>query len=853
MFSCLKRMIIKFVPAFRLARDGKVGSHHHNPKARSISKVYSWRKSGASFLYQYHTVKLPFYSMPQLTVIRLKLNTAIRRHRYTKSVSEPTVSVFWSGSDERIRGISLDDVFINKFPLTQRRTIKSKPSTFQEPIYEDSMNPNYHFCYKQKQPVLNSSRVSRISVQATTQSIQTIAGVQVSEVEAFQHRGILEHYRNIMPGKVDALTPRRRTSTRTIEPIKRGGKPRGTTHTPKIGVESVEKPELVCRKQQMQWVVGVELPETFVEINDVSVFQEKIELKNDHRHEYFWPLQDLRGKVEVEYGDGSSIRQNSISLGNEDYLLFKLGGQARSVGRHIKTAAAGWHLLIVRQLVNLEEGLSDSCELTPEVTVYPGHLGYVVAFEKGDLKLAFRDRQGKLVEIRPRSSHFELAGNRISDGDAEKGPLFGKQLPRICAKKITWRSVKTVIFGEEGSKKNRWRTEFHPVKGNKEQELPIPPEHIRSSWYFLRFYDDDNNLIESLDFRFLSSLIKIEFQPARISPSHNGHESVSVQIFHEEGCIVHRCDDTPVDIGLARESKKTLLTVPAISNCDRSRWSVTDKSRTSVELFVVVERIWWAVGEEYDLPTAWIDQRIELSPDDFKATSNKALWLLFPEIRFTKTVDVGFSESSIRPYPVKVDERAVSIPLRDYCDAPELRMPGLAWLKVWIPHHGTQTIPVCELKINAECTFCGFSSDNEDDLLSHIKASHSPVLRETYFKSLSYNEVRNSFPELKLPSRIYKCGHCKFYVKADDYSDHPTSSICKHIEDYCQVVDREHGPPSLSFFPVSNADEVRKNVIASLPHVYRCTKCDEEFRDPEMIDLFDHFAVSHKEMLFKPR
>ena len=104
-----------------------------------------------------------------------------------------------------------------------------------------------------------------------------------------------------------------------------------------------------------------------------------------------------------------------------------------------------------------------------------------------------------------------------------------------------------------------------------------------------------------------------------------------------------------------------------------------------MQITILVERLWWAVGREGALPLEWKDQLLSLTCDDFAATSKKALWVRLPARRWTDTVLVGFEQSRAQPKAVKVTEKEICVPLRDFEGCQEMGDRDRdQFLSIWI-------------------------------------------------------------------------------------------------------------------------------------------------------------------------
>lgn len=460
------------------------------------------------------------------------------------------------------------------------------------------------------------------------------------------------------------------------KPINRGGRPRDLT----VGIEKQPprkpkiralKPEIVCWKRERQWLLMVEVPEEFLGNSNLTILQNDLSLSQDESEETCWRLRQLHSDVTVCWNEDGAVQEAKVELGHDDYLLFKLSGLDQ--GRLVKFPSSGLYLVIAPEAWERDEELSGPAPVAPEPVLFTGYRAHFFDLEKGgDQKIAFRlpDREMKIIESK--APRFELIGSGIGDASEHIGPLFGESPPRIRALDAqAWSSVRTIIVGEEGRGRNRWRMSFSPDPDQTEQDLPPDVADRKGGWYFLRFYNSDDDLIESLDFRFLSALRGIRLHQPLHLPARDGHESACVEFLHEADCAVQPVTDL-TNIQIERQGDKTILTVPPNSACDESRWSVGAAGGPRVEVTINVERIWWAVGEENNLPAEWHDRPVVLSREDLKATSSKALWLQLPKRRWVDRVLVGFERSKARPYSVKVTERTVAIPLREFGDYPEV-------------------------------------------------------------------------------------------------------------------------------------------------------------------------------------
>lgn len=475
------------------------------------------------------------------------------------------------------------------------------------------------------------------------------------------------------------------------EPIKRGGKPRGPTQShEKERTQQIKprlpRPEIVCWKRGRQWVLAVEVPDELLENSDLEVLQNGSPLQREDLDKAFWRLDRVSDEVIVRWNEAEALQEVRIELGREDYLLFRLSGGNLNRGRRVKFPSSGAYLVIAPEDWERDETLSGPPPATPESVSLAGYKAHFFDLEnKGDQKIAFRCADGQLRVIQTQAVRFQLVGKQLTDAGEHMGPLFGERPPRIRALDMQeWKGVGTIVVGEEGSGRGRWRAAFNPDPVQKEQDLPSEVADRRGGWYFLRFYNNDEDLIESMDFRFLSLLREIRILQVSHLPGADGHKPVCIEFLHSPGCAVQPVNGLD-NIYVECQHEKTLVTISPDPAYDEFRWLVGSAGGPQVEVTINVERVWWAVGEENNPPSQWRDQPLALSHNDFAATSSKALWLRLPMPRWVDKVLVGFERSKARSYDVRVADKTIAIPLREYGDYGEMGDKAQEHsLKVWI-------------------------------------------------------------------------------------------------------------------------------------------------------------------------
>jgi len=492
-------------------------------------------------------------------------------------------------------------------------------------------------------------------------------------------------------GQAQAETPQeeeKRAERKRVKPIERGGKPRGRVTKPKRQKPKQEsmralKPDIICWRRQTEWVLGIEVPNEYGAPSQLKVVQDGVALERVSYREGCWRLEKVSGKVTVVGQEGVP---SEIILGEEPYLVFKLSGSDLNQGRHVKSVSEGWYLVVVPQDWGRHE-VSGPPPVEPEYVVIEGFRAHFFLLERGLAEdIAFRTVDGVLNRIKTERPRFELIGNQYNDGSEDIGLLFLQEPPKIrVPKKRQWETIQTAIVGEEGPGRGKWRMEFKPTPELREQALPIEVAEKEAGWFFLKFYDDSDDLVESLDFRFARGLEKIALSTSPPLPDPEGHLSALVEFHHAPNYEVVPSCDTAESLQISCHQGKTTVEVPPNSNLDRTEWQVGPRDGPKTTVTVLVERLWWALSSEDKPPERWQDRHLDLSKEDFAAASQKAIWLRMPKRRWIKTVRAGFEYSKSRPYSLKVDEAAIVIPLREFGDFRKVYATIQALpLRVWI-------------------------------------------------------------------------------------------------------------------------------------------------------------------------
>ena len=243
--------------------------------------------------------------------------------------------------------------------------------------------------------------------------------------------------------------------------------------------------------------------------------------------------------------DGAAAKSALISLGTQPLIAFKLFGENQ--GRRVRSASRGSYLVIVPEDWKRDENRSGPASAEPEPVALPGCRAHFFALRRHLAAcIAFETCDGLRFEIESGEQKFELIGSRLPDANGEIGPLFGGQPPIIRAvNAAAWNNIGTIVVGNEGNTGQKWRTSLKPSRRSEEQHLPSVVADREGGWYFIRLYDVNDDLVESLDFRFLRGLTQITMPHLQPLPLSGGHQPLTVEFHHDADCFVKPMGGSP--------------------------------------------------------------------------------------------------------------------------------------------------------------------------------------------------------------------------------------------------------------------------------------------------------------------
>jgi len=634
-----------------------------------------------------------------------------------------------------------------------------------------------------------------------------------------------KHPKTLPPRRDDGATTPKLSISPALRPPRRGELQFHKEPTPRS-----TRPEIVCVQKQNVWILQIELPQEWLENHSgLQVRQNGLPLDGE---EGDWQLSAPYGNVKV-HSDQGIIWQVDLGEQATQPLVFKLSGDGER-GHRVRRVTRGWYLLIVP-----EDWIHTGFE--PQSVSIEGYHAYCRLVDD-QREICFQTPTRGNIAV-PRASLFTLKGNRLKDANEERPPLFGNTLPRIRAMNPSaWQSVETIVVGEEGRGRKEWSSvAFAPDKNQPEQDLPSEIAQWQASWFFVRFYDENVQLIDSMDFRLAYGLKEIRINSSSPFPGEGGHSATRVEFHHIADCKI----EPPSNVETTPSDGITIAEIPPQPTFDRTDWKIIPSGHTSTQITVLAERIWWAIGTKDQTPTdsEWMDKPLALTRADFVAVSDKAVWLRLPGPRWVDEIPVGFAQEAVRSFPVRVTEQTASIPLCDFCDSESLRQIGTSHFVMRL--NGVAT-PLAHVRVRAKCKYCPVLADSLDDLCNHIASQHLDAL----YPSLTYEEHRRRNPQL--PYRIAIClkPGCPYYACSYSPRENVTDLILEHIRRK-RHYDQDGHPRFEELFTV---EKIRARLPElPIPDIRRCTfpPCTWEKENSSPADLLRHLKEEHLNALYE--
>ena len=637
-----------------------------------------------------------------------------------------------------------------------------------------------------------------------------------------------------------------------IEAGKHGGRPRKSEE---ISLDSKGEKErelqprinILCKKNSWQWEIGIEIPDDLEFMENLCVLQAGEELNKVVQHKTLWFLKDIDVPVLIHWTEKDIPKCISIKA-DKKQLLFKLTDDQEN-GHLVKTISIGSYAVFVPEKWVRDDSISGSPTVDPENATLEGYKVHFFDFLYGDLgTVAFYSEDGKPISF-SKKLQFELLGNRIPDISDNIGPLFGGSIPMI--QMTTLKSliqITTIVIGEEGSGTKKWRTTLPYNQHSDLQQLPVELSTKGANWYFVRFYNSNNEFIDSFDFRYIPELQSVRVQ-------HNVETAIEstseIEFIFDGACTILPKDKfISIEENIISDGKTIARFYCNSIGQDTSHW-VVEGHENSVEITIDLSRLCWNLGDESTIPEKWNHKPVYLKRDIFKPTTSSCLYISLPRSHQNNHLLIGFRKENAQKFRVLSREKIIKISLRNFSDAREIELLNSAILNVWLnktsdfasdidSHFVIATLPQVNTKYYCSIDQCDFQTENQNQLMHHWDQKHDVLHFLQHVDN--YDEYLKHYSNIlgmNLPRKIYHCSHCKDYVSADDSFSNSSDAIYKHLID-------EHPGNTRSFRIVKSVDEIRNEVIDSLPTLYKCKYSDFYFEGMDSKAIWNHFLTSHE-------
>lgn len=633
-----------------------------------------------------------------------------------------------------------------------------------------------------------------------------------------------------------------------VAPVKRGGRPRvsaGQTRKKREWKQTTQDltRELVCWKRHRQWFVGIELPKRLRDQPDLKVFQDGEELAPAEGREACWLLNRIGGDVVAKWDENNHESQLKVSLGEENSLVFKLTGEQLQEGHRVKNISSGEYLILLPEawLQDEERCGPDVCHDEP--CAVEGYHAYFFLIDDIDNQIAFRDQEAAHYCLSISQPRFWLVGDVGCTTGERATPVFFGSPPKLRAPTPQdWEIVSEIVVGQEGPRKGRWKQRFTPTAGLVEQCFPPELEAKRGGWYFARIYDKNLDLIESLDFQFCSTITAILGCEFESFPKQDGYEEAVVKVFHDPSCEIALVSDQQLVV--EREKECTLFKVPPDHHFDKLSIRVRPRWGSKQELDLLVERVWWGLGEAGKEPEHWQDTPIQLRRRDFEPSKKTTLWIRFPRPGWVDAIEVGLEQNPLRRHPVKKADKTLPVLLHDFWDEVSKLSFGEHNILIRLSRQEKRYKGnVARIVVEIPCKHGDKAFFHEEDLFSDIKEEHL----EEHFCKLSYEELTDL--DSSLPRQILLCSYCnQFYSPSEHCGDY--EAMERHQKSECPGVLAKNDPNHmLKFIPVKDIDVIREKVLHELKPKFKCRYCNKAFEEDAREEMLDHLVKRHREKL----
>lgn len=399
----------------------------------------------------------------------------------------------------------------------------------------------------------------------------------------------------------------------------------------KVNRKSIEsRPRLMCRSVGDSWELYLRFNE-FTRSEKVFLNGEPIEVSGDE-----YPVVALTEHLNLEIA-GS---KNEIKLFAPDKpLIFKLTQRDRRTGMHVKKITSG-HFIVIAPVAWKRIGTpfveDQALRKDDRFRVHHFYREYDSKNEEEQIQ-AFEQCPNV-----PQTMPLQIRGTSVLEADGTE-LYIGENEPTLG----TPNPFSVILIGSVED--STWHEVFDPNDSSLSGVM-----NGREGRFYIRAYDHNKELADSLEFSYLSKLRGITVDRNEIQnrdlivPSEDGYDTMQVEF------LVSQSTDfevVPVNPNLHHPSTSTELSVQANHAADLIQCKLNIDGTTN-ELELKLPRVWWRVTSESNEESIdWNDRPIEMSQADYRDLSAKGSRL---EISLPSVVDscqIGFGENLDKKFP----------------------------------------------------------------------------------------------------------------------------------------------------------------------------------------------------------
>ena len=506
-----------------------------------------------------------------------------------------------------------------------------------------------------------------------------------------------------------------------VTPENRGGGSRTERET--IGqvelppaMASLLKPELIATRGSGDWQIFVEVDGA--DSSKLDVVQGKTPLPRDSNAFQFGPLRDLTTPLQILL-NGAKATERILATTADPILYFRF---RNDFGQEVRRPTRGLNLAVVPSQWQYDEARSGIPPIEPELIDAPGYRVHFLSVDKSPLIVFDRPAEGPFV-VKLSKPRFRLTGHCLSDAEEKMGPLFAGEPPTLESDNDDeLAKVHAIVFGAEGRGPGRWRGKWK-ANGDWSESWQEQVREHGSGWYFARLYNERDELIDSLDFRYVEGLKAVHNEPAHAKFRHE-REGISIEFVHDENVSVDIADAAPqLPQPIVRGPPTTAFAWPIDPNIRKAAFVVRDGG-SEVRATFDTDRIWWSLanGSAASSPS-WQLSPLELKPDNFVAVSSTVVLFRFPSSPSLEAF-VGFEYDDRRALLIRLGGRA-ALDLNTFSEVPNLAKFGTQTLSLWIREGEDEfELAVAHVKNSKKCRWCDVWLSGPEEVSDHVLTHH---------------------------------------------------------------------------------------------------------------------------------